>query len=246
MTPDAFIDKWNLALRRRLAPAALALLCGICLPAPDARAQADPWIGRWGAPQCDADAIEIVLGRSVLDLSRFEATCRVRNVSRRGKAFQLDANCIGEGPPIHVRLTVRVEGDTLRFTEQRGIQFDPKRYVRCAARAQRDAPGAVPSSQPASGAAGLPLRRGFYVASDTPCAQASHATLTLVRRDGMSAARTMCTFSNVERIARRAIASPSIAPTSRRIRKRGRRARFCLQSLLPQPWRSNDIRDLIR
>lgn len=40
----------------------------------------------------------------------------------------------------------------------------------------------------------LPLQRGYYVASDTPCAKASNATLLLLRRNGIGGARYFCEF----------------------------------------------------
>ncbi|PKL98437.1 MAG: hypothetical protein CVV17_10355, partial [Gammaproteobacteria bacterium HGW-Gammaproteobacteria-7] len=45
----------------------------------------------------------------------------------------------------------------------------------------------------------LPLKRGFYVASDTPCAAASNATLLLLRQDGFNGARDTCDFKAIER-----------------------------------------------
>lgn len=45
----------------------------------------------------------------------------------------------------------------------------------------------------------LPLRRGFYVTADTPCNQASNATLQLVTREGINAARTVCRFRTIEK-----------------------------------------------
>lgn len=115
----------------------------------------------------------------------------------------------------------------------------------------------------------LPLRQGFYVASDTVCAAASNATLILMRRDGFNGARDSCDFTAIERMR----------PTSYRVTAQcadaqaqaGRSAtsvidweiaddstfsatgdggpkrtfRHCEQSSLPDPWRDNDIRDLI-
>lgn len=57
-------------------------------------------------------------------------------------------------------------------------------YQRC------ERPGPLPSSAGdaprAAPAASLPLKRGFYVASDTPCGQASNGTLSLLQRNGMN------------------------------------------------------------
>ncbi len=262
-----------MALSSRPAIASLILLASVACQSGQSNAQTEPWIGRWGAPQCGTDATEIVLDRSRLDLSTFEAMCRVRRVERRGNSYRFDTNCTGEGSPLRARFTVRVDGDTLLFTEQRGLAFDPKRFVRCKGPvSQRDAATAAPRPQPANDASEiLPLKHGFFVAIDTPCAQASNATLNLVRRNAISTARTLCEFSNIEKtgptryrvtehcadIPRPPEEKPAaeivtydIADDETFVVRRSGgseyRARYCLQSLLPQPWRSNDIRDLIR
>lgn len=113
----------------------------------------------------------------------------------------------------------------------------------------------------------LPLKRGFYVASDTPCEHASNATLLLLRRDGIGGARDSCDFTHIERVG---------ATTYRVTERCGdlmdpgdsenyvvtweipndtsfsteredgwpRSARHCEQSRLPDPWRDNDISDV--
>lgn len=55
-----------------------------------------------------------------------------------------------------------------------------------AACAPGDAPAATdaPPAAEAREVDALPLQRGYYVASDTPCEKASNATLHLMRRDG--------------------------------------------------------------
>jgi hypothetical protein len=113
----------------------------------------------------------------------------------------------------------------------------------------------------------LPLKRGFYVASDTPCAQASNATLLLLRRNGIGAARDFCEFLRIEPVgATRFRVTESCAdfqssdsetrtviydiPNDTRFESTSddgwrHGARFCAQSTLPPDWRDNDIRDLI-
>ena len=56
-----------------------------------ATAKGEPWIGRWGAPRCDADATVIAFTKSVLDLSTFDMTCKIRSVQKEGKALCLRA-----------------------------------------------------------------------------------------------------------------------------------------------------------
>lgn len=53
-------------------------------------------------------------------------------------------------------------------------------------------------AEPAATVAALPLKRGFYVASDTPCGQASNATTLLVSREGINGSRDRCTFKKIE------------------------------------------------
>lgn len=45
---------------------------------------------------------------------------------------------------------------------------------------------------------GLPLKRGYYVASDVACSEASNATVALLPRDGVGGARDFCAFINIE------------------------------------------------
>jgi hypothetical protein len=114
----------------------------------------------------------------------------------------------------------------------------------------------------------LPLRRGFYVSSDTSCGQASNATLMLLGREGYG----LCTFSKVEKLAENqfrvterctdngpAWGRPEEIEVSQvrwtiesstafsRLREDGDRMgwRFCEQKSLPDPWRDNDIRDIL-
>lgn len=128
------------------------------------------------------------------------------------------------------------------------------------------APAAPRSSQAAStppaGEAvdALPLRRGYYVATDTPCAKASNATLMLVTRDGVSASRSSCEMLGVTRTnARRFVVRERCdgedmtttydIPADDRFTTTSESgwtssARFCPQASLPEPWRDNDISDV--
>ncbi len=45
----------------------------------------------------------------------------------------------------------------------------------------------------------LPLKRGFYVSSDTPCGQSSNATTSLLDRTGIGGSRSYCTFEKIEK-----------------------------------------------
>ena len=94
-------------------------------------AQDQPWVGYWSAPYCSPDGVRISLSSTSLDLSAFETTCSVRTVKQREANFEINADYGGEDGTHPVTLTVRVDGDTLKFTEQRGFEFDPKRFVSC-------------------------------------------------------------------------------------------------------------------
>jgi hypothetical protein len=119
------LRSWPSTLRPLLA-AGFACLCGA-----QAFAQAEPWIGRWGAPTCARDATTIGFTKARLDLSTFETDCAIRGVRRRGSIFDFDLACTGEGPPSRISLSARVTGDRLDFVSQRGFAFDPKSFQRC-------------------------------------------------------------------------------------------------------------------
>ena len=126
---------------------------------------------------------------------------------------------------------------------------------------------AAPAQAQAATVAMLPLKRGYYVASDTPCSQASNATTALLRRDGIGGARDFCEFKKIEQ------AGPNIyrvteacgdlqddAPpetsvtvytlegdtsfTSKNAHGWEHSARHCAQSSMPPDWRANDISDV--
>ncbi len=120
----------------------------------------------------------------------------------------------------------------------------------------------------ADATATLPLKRGYYVASDTPCGQASNATTVLLRRDGIGGARDFCEFRKIERAGPNTYrvteacgdlqdqAPPEVgvttytlsgdtAFTSRNASGWEHSARYCAQSSMPADWRANDISDII-
>lgn len=117
----------------------------------------------------------------------------------------------------------------------------------------------------ATTAAALPLQRGYYVASDVACADASNATLALLHRHGLNASREACTFAGIEPLGPdryRIIEQCSqigIGEESRwtvhwqllshesflRTLDTGwtSQMRYCPQQALPEPWRDTDITD---
>ncbi|TCD05436.1 hypothetical protein EYB45_08170 [Erythrobacteraceae bacterium CFH 75059] len=135
-----------------------------------------------------------------------------------------------------------------------------------AAVAEPAPPAQAETPAPTTAAAGetvdsLPLRRGYYVASDTPCGQASNATLMLVTREGVSASRSSCETLRIARTGARRFevrerCEDEVRTTTYDIPANDRftstsdsgwsnSARFCPQASLPEPWRDNDISDLL-
>jgi len=53
--------------------------------------------------------------------------------------------------------------------------------------------------QPTTTVTTLPLKRGYYVASDIPYNQASNTTVVLIRRDGIGGSRDFCEFKKIEK-----------------------------------------------
>jgi hypothetical protein len=129
------------------------------------------------------------------------------------------------------------------------------------------ADAAPPTAQAGERLSELPLNRGFYVASDVPCEQASNATLLLLRRDGIGGARDSCDFTQIDRVGPNTFQvtercadtmDPSGGETqvvrwevqddssfsSESENGWRRSARHCEQSRLPDPWRDNDISDV--
>lgn len=128
-------------------------------------------------------------------------------------------------------------------------------------------PEIVPAKTQAATITALPLKRGYYVESDTPCGQASNATTSLLRREGIGGARDFCEFKKIEQTGPNTYrvteacgdlqdsappeTSTSIyaltgdtAFTSKSEHGWERSARYCAQSSMPPDWRANDISDV--
>jgi len=129
------------------------------------------------------------------------------------------------------------------------------------------APETTPAKAQAATIAALPLKRGYYVESDTPCGQASNATTTLLRREGIGGARDFCEFKKIEqtgpdtyRVTEACRDLQDNAPpetstslytltgdtafTAKSEHGWERNARYCAQSTMPPDWRANDISDV--
>ncbi len=119
-----------------------------------------------------------------------------------------------------------------------------------------------------AGVDSLPLERGFFVDTGTPCAQASNATLHLHHGTGFGAARGNCDFNRIARTGPNTysvtqtctdIHGGSAEPSTVVFEIQNRTAflavdrtndwkysaRHCPQTRLPEPWRSNDISDVM-
>ncbi len=115
----------------------------------------------------------------------------------------------------------------------------------------------------------LPLKRGFYVSSDTACGEASHATLLLKRRGGISGARDSCEFTSIVKTGPESYrvtemcgdlfgaqdgssteviewkVPDDVSFKSKSEAGSERSFRYCDQSSLPEDWRDADISDVI-
>lgn len=109
----------------------------------------------------------------------------------------------------------------------------------------------------------LPLRRGFYVSSDTDCGEASNATLALLHATGLNSAREDCSFDAIVPLGGgryRTTDHCAVIGTGdvigygadwevlsdrdfRRTLASGEvtRMRWCEQSSLPEAWRMIDL-----
>lgn len=128
------------------------------------------------------------------------------------------------------------------------------------------------ASRKAESVTTLPLKPGFYVVNDTTCGQASNATLMLVRKSGINTSRVPCDFKSIEKTSTNSYRvtescteggaawgteehiSTNVSTyeipneTSFNLKSDSgweSSARYCPQSSLPEPWRNNDIGDLI-
>ena len=114
----------------------------------------------------------------------------------------------------------------------------------------------------------LPLKRGYYVTSDIPCAQASNTTVSLLRRNGLGGARDFCEFRNIRRTRPNTYRvtqscrnfqddiSPETSIVTYTIPNDSsftahsengwtHSARHCDQANMPPEWRENDISDAL-
>jgi hypothetical protein len=165
-------------------------------------------------------------------------------------------------------------GDELRWNGT-AARFDMAptdgRQVAVAAAPGATSSPAVQTSVAAKPAA-LPLKRGFFVSADEPCNRASNATVSLFTGDGINGSRSACTFTRVEpqgggryRVTQRCQEiggwgrdeAPDVStmtleiPDDSRFTIRWadgstRTSRHCPQASMNEPFRSNDIRDLLK
>jgi hypothetical protein len=113
----------------------------------------------------------------------------------------------------------------------------------------------------------LPIQRGYYVATDTPCQQASNATLTLYNGTSFGDAHVECRKPSTKKLAD---GSYQLSEQCRDLQGNGGRwermttnykvvsrteivatnsfgkfqYRYCRQSDMPDPWNTNDLKSI--
>jgi hypothetical protein len=123
---------------------------------------------------------------------------------------------------------------------------------------------AILSAATAAGADSLPMERGYYVRNNTSCQQASNATITLYDGISFGSAHLECRKPVIQKLAD---GSHQITEQCRETQGRGgpwtaftakyavlsrtefigttpyekAAYRYCKQSDLPEPWRTNDL-----
>lgn len=114
----------------------------------------------------------------------------------------------------------------------------------------------------------LPLKLGYYVASDVECKYSSNATVVILRHNGVGGSRDFCEFKEIVKTGVNTyqvtescstMESPDLIETSKTIYTISnnisfvsksefgweRSARYCEQSSMSEDFRTNDISDLI-
>ncbi|GAA0651873.1 hypothetical protein [Brevundimonas lenta] len=126
--------------------------------------------------------------------------------------------------------------------------------------------GLLPAWQAVEQVQSIPLRRGYYVASDTGCDEASRATVMLFKGDGFG---LNCETVSIERLSPTRYrlndrcsddrggegttdsstvyeVSSDMAFTIRGDDGSAYSARFCRQQQMPEPFSTNDISDIVK
>ena len=129
--------------------------------------------------------------------------------------------------------------------------------------------GQMPNTAPsATVVESLPLERGFFVRQGTPCENASNATVSLHTGRGINAAQAFCEFTRIEKTGAHTYAATEACnyirggADSRQLEftvndrmsysvndaeaEWAYSARHCSQASLPEPWRSNDLSDILK
>jgi hypothetical protein len=183
--------------------------------------------------------------------------------------FRTGAICGPGRPKCEDRVAITPAGVILTPADGR-----PGGAVALAAPAARPV-AASPSAaaRPATAKPGaLPLKRGYYVEASEACNRASNATVSLFTGDGMNASRTVCTFQRVEKVGATRFrvtescqelggwgheSPPEVSTVTYDVPNDSRftvtwpggsslTSRHCPQSQMNEPFRTNDISDLMR
>lgn len=209
------------------------------------------------------------------DVDLHETKCRFASVEtarpdHESNPVRLTLTCMGEGEKwqsVEIWQLLKLGDKPVLVTARtnRGKEFISI-YQQCERTGPR--PSSAGDASRAAPVTGLPLKPGFYVASDTPCGQASNATLSLVRRNGMNVSRMSCDFKKIEQTgpARYQVTeeckelTQGTSETDVRTYEVANdssfksllpdgtsyQARYCAQSSLPAPWRNINIGNQIR
>ncbi len=119
---------------------------------------------------------------------------------------------------------------------------------------------------PAAASAQTSMQLGFYVDSGVPCAQASNATIALVRKTGINTSRVSCTFTSITPVRQNLLSYTEtctdisdpvpyassgtlelLGPTRFHLERRGWETTkdYCPQSEMPEFWRHNDLSSML-
>lgn len=184
-----------------------------------------------------------------------------------------DSTATSEAIADSVPTAVAVEGQKASAAEVGGvdsIEESPVSSIGQLAEEKAVQPRSA-STQRVESVASLPLRRGFYVTEGATCEEASNATLMLVRKGGINTSRVPCDFKSIvkagpsdyrvtescseggpawgseEQVSSRVSTYEVLSETSFRMKSGDWEyiASYCPQPSLPEPWRENDISDIV-
>jgi hypothetical protein len=128
---------------------------------------------------------------------------------------------------------------------------------------------AMTSVTTAAAADSVPIKRGYYVESDTPCQHASNSSITLYDGRSFGSAHVQCRRPSIKKLAdgsyqiaeqcrdtegrggpwepltsKYVVLSPTEFTLTNSLGKETYRFRHCAQADMPDPWSTNDLRSI--